>query len=126
MSLKAGVTLTKVNAGQEVPKTPLQPYKYDELGGYGRHKLSALIVIADASGAVSAGLDYTLSIDGSTLHMQAAAPPIQNLKCGAKHHHRCHPFKLSEGRWRHPSPAVVRQVPHMVYSIGRQLQLPGM
>jgi hypothetical protein len=37
------------------------------------------IVIADASGAVSAGLDYTLSTNGSTLHMQAPAPPIQNL-----------------------------------------------
>lgn len=50
--------------------------------GYSQHKLSALIVIADASGAVSAGLDYTLSTNGSTLHTQAAAPPIQNLYAG--------------------------------------------
>jgi hypothetical protein len=38
--------------------------------------------------------------------------------CRAKHHHRCHPFKLSEGRCRHPSPAVVRHALHIVYSTG--------
>ena len=54
------MTLTKVDAGQESSPKALQPYDLTNLKGTAGHKLSVLIVIADASGAVPAGLDYNV------------------------------------------------------------------
>jgi len=43
------------------------------LEGYGQHKFSTLIVIADASGAVSASLGYTVSTNGSTTYASSCS-----------------------------------------------------
>ena len=66
MSLMAGVDSNqKLTLAKRCPKTPY-----------------ALTVIADVSGAVSAGLGYTLSTNGSTLHMQATAANDPKLMMG--------------------------------------------
>jgi hypothetical protein len=92
MSLKAGVTLTKVNAGQEVPPKLPATIQYDEFGGYDQHKLSAPHRHRRRE-RVQFQLVYTTRsarMDQRCV-MQAAAPLIQNL-CRAKLHHRLPSF----------------------------------